>query len=532
MNGHKQFMKTIKIWPFLLIGITLLAGLMIFTLPHAVFGDTSHVSALFLEADQPDSKQIESELASEAVLQAKQFEVNWDALKNGRAQRLALNLFDDQVVTAVRDRRDQSMGASYVWVGHVEDKPYSHVSLSVVDNVLVGTISLSPVELYEISYSRGNIHLLRQLDLQWQHNSTIDDAVYPPETAVFDYTSDPAQAACDDDPGQIDVLVLYTADARIAQGGTAAIEAWINDRISQSNSANSNSLVAQQINLVHVAETDFIPSGNISQDLANLRSTDDIYLPEAHILRDTYAADMVALVIAEGNNDACGVGYTMSIPGSWFTNYAFSVTGLDYPGPSFCSSTTFTHELGHNHGNQHDHANSAGPGAYPYSHGYQAPNNDFRTLMAYNCTGGCPRINYWSNPDVSYQSQPTGIEYADDPNLAADNARSMVETAPIVANFRRACLQNPTPTATLPPTSSPTATTMPTNTPTPEPTQTSLPTVTQTSQPTATQTQQPPTATVTPTVTTTTTPPPATTTPTATAVVPRSYLYFFPAIFQ
>lgn len=530
MNGHKQLMKTNKIWPFLLIGIMLLAVLMIFTVPHAVFGDTSRVSPLFLEATQPDSKQIESELASEAVLQAKQFEVNWNALKNGHVQQLALNLFDDQVVTAVQDRRDQGIGASYVWVGHIEDEPYSAVSLSVVDNVMVGTINLGSAELYEISYSSGSTQLLRQLDPQWQHNSATDDAIYPPETAVFAYKEDPALVTCDDALTQIDVLVLYTADARIAQGGTAAIEAWINDRISQTNSANANSLVAQQMNLVHTVETDFTPSGSISQDLAFLRDTNDIYLPEAHTLRDTYAADMVALVIAEGNNNACGVAYTMSLPGSWFTNYAFSVTGLDYPGPSFCSSTTFSHELGHNHGNQHDHANSNGSGAYPYSHGYQAPDNAFRTLMAYNCVGGCPRINYWSNPDVLYQGQPTGIDYGNDPNLAADNARSMVETAPIVANFRRACLQNPTPTATLPPTSTPTSmpTSMPTATPTPK--NTATPEPTQTSQPTATQTQPPPTATFMPT--TTPLPPPSTSTPTATAVAPHNYLYFFPAIFR
>ena len=90
--------------------------------------------------------------------------------------------------------------------------------------------------------------------------------------------------------------------------------------------------------------------------------------------------------------------------------------------------------MGHNMGAHHDRANASGAGAYRVFHGYQSPDQAFRTIMAYNCPGGCQRINYWSNPEVNYNGQPTGILYTD-PN-SADNRRTLNNTVFTVANFR------------------------------------------------------------------------------------------------
>ena len=119
----------------------------------------------------------------------------------------------------------------------------------------------------------------------------------------------------------------------------------------------------------------------------------------------------------------------------YFESYAFSVVGWR------CATGyySFAHEMGHNMGSHHDRANASGPGAYDYSHGYQAPDEAFRTIMAYNCPGECPRVNYWSNPAVSYGGQPTGVVHtAPD---SADNRRSLNNTAYTVANFRSAIAQ-------------------------------------------------------------------------------------------
>jgi hypothetical protein len=64
--------------------------------------------------------------------------------------------------------------------------------------------------------------------------------------------------------------------------------------------------------------------------------------------------------------------------------------------------------------------------------------------MAYNCSSGCPRINNWSNPQVSYLGKPTGIS-STAPN-SADNRLTLNNTAPIVSNFRTSATPPKAPT--------------------------------------------------------------------------------------
>jgi len=189
-----------------------------------------------------------------------------------------------------------------------------------------------------------------------------------------------------------------------------------------------------------------------------------------------------------------------------FANYKTAYRGV----------ATLAHELGHNLGNAHDRAHHAGSTLFPYSYGYQSPNGTFRDIMSYDCPGGCPRLNFWANPDVWYLGEPTGVDYDTDPANAADLVRSMNEARLTAANFRNTCAPptatatatptdtatpsatptaSSTPTASLTPTASPTATqtstASPTGTPTPTPTLTATPTVTRTPTPTATSTITP-----------------------------------------
>ena len=85
---------------------------------------------------------------------------------------------------------------------------------------------------------------------------------------------------------------------------------------------------------------------------------------------------------------------------------------------------------GHNQGAHHDPDNASGA-IYPYAYGYQDPYKRFRTVMAFNCPGGCSRVNYFSNPDVLYNNNPTGDA------AYSNNARTLNETAPTIANFQQ-----------------------------------------------------------------------------------------------
>src|SRR5690349_570755 len=91
----------------------------------------------------------------------------------------------------------------------------------------------------------------------------------------------------------------------------------------------------------------------------------------------------------------------------------------------------------HLQGARHDEADDGTSSPFPYGHGLQhlSPSPAWRTIMAYNCgtiAGGCPRLQYWSNPDISHNSFPMGTEATN------NNARVLDETATTVADFRNA----------------------------------------------------------------------------------------------
>ncbi|HTG32273.1 MAG TPA: hypothetical protein VLB76_05030 [Thermoanaerobaculia bacterium] len=50
--------------------------------------------------------------------------------------------------------------------------------------------------------------------------------------------------------------------------------------------------------------------------------------------------------------------------------------------------------------------------------------------MAYDCSGGCPRLNYWSNPNKLYNTHPMGT------TTRNHNARVLNDTRATVAAFR------------------------------------------------------------------------------------------------
>lgn len=451
--------------------------------------------------------------------------VNWSALTPD-TQQFRLNLFDDTIVTAVRERVDRSVIDGYVWVGHVAEHPSQRVTISVRGTTVVGAVAEAEQASYTIrplGPASPGLHLVRQVDIAAIREPGGQDYIETP--LVTRPGRDESRAAMCEDGSVIDLMIVYTPAARVAQGGVDGMEALINQRISDMISANEASNVSSTWRLVLAAEVDYTQSDSINTDLTRLQKVDDGFLDEVHAMRDAVDADLVGMLVAEGNQDSCGFAFKMNELEPYNEEFGFGVTALDYPEPYSCNPLTLAHEFGHNMGSAHDRDHAGSPGVFPYSYGYQSPQRSFRTIMSYDCpAGGCPRINQWSNPRTTYDGEPMGIEYDTAPDRAADVARSMNEAAELVANFRSVCVVDPpteTPTATLPPAETPvtptvtaTMTLLPTMTATAAATQPPLPTATQTPAATAT-------ATLLPTATTTLVPtaqPTATVTPTATPV--------------
>jgi PKD repeat protein len=173
----------------------------------------------------------------------------------------------------------------------------------------------------------------------------------------------------------------------------------------------------------------------MSYDLSALKNTSDGLIDQVHALRDQYGADMVSWF--NESSDYCGIAYLnkgdLSLDAGWGFSVVYSSCATGY--------YSTAHELGHNMGSHHDVVTANGAtGAFPYSYGYQNLDGPFRTIMAYNCPGGCTRQQYFSNPNVTYIGLPTGI--ADQ----ADNARSINQTRLPVSQWRTAVVGS-TPTA-------------------------------------------------------------------------------------
>jgi hypothetical protein len=224
---------------------------------------------------------------------------------------------------------------------------------------------------------------------------------------------------------QIDVLIIYTPEARTAAGGTAGIISRIDAAMAQANTALANSLTTTELRLVHAAEIAYTETGNLLTEVDRLKTPSDGYMDSIHALRDQYGADVVALLTGKTDTGGyAGMGYLMSPVGSWFDAWAFSVIRQDQ-----ILFYSFIHEVGHNLGCHHDPQNATGSGAYNYSHGHRFSDGglQYRTIMAY---APGTRIGYFSNPSVNVGSTATGI------SNERDNARTIRNTAATVAAFR------------------------------------------------------------------------------------------------
>jgi hypothetical protein len=352
--------------------------------------------------------------ADSGVVRERSVDIRVDLLRRARAgDSLDLNLFDDIFVTASMDRRASRGTDRFTWSGSI-DPGEGYFVLVVQDGVVAGSITAAE-RRFQIRY-QGSGYAIQE----------IDASILPPELdpiPVAPATAPSRSTAAADDGSVIDVMVVYTPAARAAAGGTAAMEALITLGEAETNLAYDNSQILADLNVVHTQEVAYVESGAFWMDLVRLGLPTDGFMDEAHPLRDSHSADLVKLIVEEG--DACGLAFLMPGNTPLFASFGFSVTLRQCVSPGY----TFAHELGHNMGSNHAPQDPTFLGAYEYSFGYKDPSNLFRTVMAYDCPGGCLRIPHFSNPAVNYLGNPTGT-------AGQNNALSINNTRTTVANFR------------------------------------------------------------------------------------------------
>jgi hypothetical protein len=258
----------------------------------------------------------------------------------------------------------------------------------------------------------------------------------------------------------IDVMALHSPSAGRVINEENIVHAIINTNTVFRNSGINTRLRLVYSSSINFHETDF-PDSDVA--LLAIQSKTDGIVDEIHALRDENGADLVILIV-----DAVGVweGWTRGDANVLYRNdpslseYApFAVVDSQV-----LDGTAFSHEIAHAMGAHHDWYVSAKKKVpYPYARGHINRDEGWRTIMAYEqeCLDQgikCPRIPFFSNPDIDYNGVPTGIAVGTNTSCQngvtailpcdANDALALTQTSPTVAGFREEfweMLDHPTP---------------------------------------------------------------------------------------
>ena len=352
--------------------------------------------------------------------------------------QIDFDLFANVSLRGILTRRDEKPDGTKIWKGTIQGKTGSTIRLVQVGNKVAGTIRTRD-GVFSIRPSLGGGYTIQEIDL----------AKFPEDFHIVTPSSGGARVTATATPPpsasvapvEIDVLVGYTTDVlALYDGSHDAVWAVAINMIEDANEVLENSEIAIRLRWVRllplsVNESAISWNGSMQDALPYFSSTFRDGVMQLHSIREDDRADIVTVLVSE-LDDFCGIGYQMNEENeSTFANLAYNVVNVD------CIDTnTFMHEVGHNMGaghNEEDQFSSNGgplPPRYTYSYGYRSTQFDFRTIMAYKCEGVdgqdiCPRIPYFSNPDLRYIGHPIGTENE------ADNARTLMLTRWVVRDF-------------------------------------------------------------------------------------------------
>ncbi|MCB1152823.1 hypothetical protein KDL45_04170, partial [bacterium] len=393
-----------------------------------------------LSADQ--SRIASEQLAGPEVVTSRFFLLDTETLRNDEDSYLRLQLPDDRRLvfktTGVLTREN-----GFTWYGRIVAGGKGLAYLSVVDGDAAGQI-FGARGRFVVRPLAGGAHAIYQVD-----QSAYAACGMPPGEDLPAHTDgmvEPTDFGADiaaDDGSVIDVLVAYTPGAASQTGNIAAdIQAAIDD----ANNAYRLSAISTRLNLVHTVQVDYEDSLDQCADRDALQDPDDGEMDDVHTLRDTYGADLVALLTKSGLY--CGCAYVPDALDVANEDIGFSATAINCA----IGNHSFAHEIGHNFGARHDRdADPIENKPTAYNHGSSLEKNSsgwFRTIMSYDRAGkcgdspskpDCERLPLFSSPNIFYGSRPRlgRVEYYSTGTYDyEDNARMHNEAASYVANYR------------------------------------------------------------------------------------------------
>lgn len=360
---------------------------------------------------------------------------------------LQINLPTGKEITAKFSRSLTYSNKSESYIYTIENDPRAELVLSQYDRMVTGMYASGTGEKVIFHQTDANVFASSEVsDSTILNQDSIDDYVMDKNENFNKANSNVCLSTTPVCPAtRVDVMVVFTTAAKNAWGGLSQSNSFVATAITNFNTALTNSGVSNvTINLVYSGEISYTESGSLSTDLPRLRNNNDGYMDDVHTLRTTYGADLCALVTSTPTN-TCGLGYVNTSSTNYSSNSGFCVSLYNCA----VSNYSLAHELGHNMGLRHDWYVDSSTTPCDHHHGYtnkkaidlgtsSTSSQRWRTIMAYNdeCSSkgfNCTRINRWANPDINYNSDPTGVAIGN--TKPANEAFGFARFACVVSNF-------------------------------------------------------------------------------------------------
>lgn len=395
--------------------------------------------------------------------------------------RLRVQTPSGKTLEFVYDRHEETPSGDWTWVGHLPGQPGVQTILTFGARAVFGSIGQVGERPLRVTTRNGAAWIVETDSTLLQGiasagaNPTSPDYLAVPKTprvpdssasdplASFAQTASATAAATT----TIDVVIGYTSGFVTENGGASAVSTRLNYLVAVANQTLANSQVDASIRLVHSVLVNYPDNTSNESTLEQLTGYDvgeqRFTTPNAafnalRTARETYGADLVTLVrgFRDPEQDGCGIawliggGRTGISAGDDYFGYSVVSDGDDAnenDGETyFCRDESFIHELGHNIGSQHDReAAEGGDGAldsedygiFTYSFGLKtvAGAGNFFTVMAYGDEGQTS-YRVFSNPRITFcGGRSCGTTQFE------DNARSIGQAAPLIAQFRASTVQ-------------------------------------------------------------------------------------------